>query len=120
MAQAAVRLAWRPYVPRTRGRTDPDFLRLRRRPAADQRRDPGLSLGVPHARGTNGSRIRRSIQLKPRRRSGPRLLLYSHDGQSLGHLRRNLNIAGAVLERRPAAAVLLLAGVPGVPGDGVR
>lgn len=54
--------------------------------------------------------------MKPRRRSGPRLLLYSHDGQSLGHLRRNLNIAGAVLERRPAAAVLLLAGVPGVPG----
>jgi predicted glycosyltransferase len=44
------------------------------------------------------------------------VLLYSHDGHGLGHLRRNLNIAHALLEQRPGAAVLLLAGLPGVPG----
>ncbi|MEJ7763963.1 MAG: hypothetical protein WKF86_00540 [Acidimicrobiales bacterium] len=39
-----------------------------------------------------------------------RALLYSHDGVGLGHLRRNLAIAGALLEREPDAAVLLAHG----------
>ncbi len=39
-----------------------------------------------------------------------RALLYSHDGAGLGHLRRNLAIATALLEREPDAAVLLAHG----------
>jgi predicted glycosyltransferase len=37
----------------------------------------------------------------------PRFLLYSHDGLGLGHVRRNLVIAGALVERSPGASVLL-------------
>jgi predicted glycosyltransferase len=42
--------------------------------------------------------------------SGPRFILYSHDGCGLGHLRRNLAIAAAVTEEDPHASVLLLTG----------
>ena len=37
----------------------------------------------------------------------PRFLLYSHDGLGLGHVRRNLVIAAALVERSPGASVLL-------------
>ena len=37
----------------------------------------------------------------------PRFLLYSHDALGLGHVRRNLVIAGAILERRPDSSVIL-------------
>jgi predicted glycosyltransferase len=37
----------------------------------------------------------------------PRFLLYSHDGLGLGHVRRNLVIAAAIVERSPGASVLL-------------
>ena len=37
----------------------------------------------------------------------PRFLLYSHDGPGLGHVRRNLVIAAALVERSPGASVLL-------------
>jgi predicted glycosyltransferase len=37
----------------------------------------------------------------------PRFLLYSHDGLGLGHVRRNLVIAAALVERAPGATVLL-------------
>jgi predicted glycosyltransferase len=40
-------------------------------------------------------------------RSPPRFLLYSHDGLGLGHVRRNLVIAAALVERSPDASVLL-------------
>lgn len=37
-----------------------------------------------------------------------RLLFYSHDGQGLGHVRRNLAIAGAVTRAEPTASVLVV------------
>jgi predicted glycosyltransferase len=37
----------------------------------------------------------------------PRFLLYSHDGLGLGHVRRNLVIAAALVARSPGASVLL-------------
>lgn len=40
-----------------------------------------------------------------------RFLLYSHDGMGLGHVRRNLAVAAAIVERVPDAAVLLATGV---------
>lgn len=40
----------------------------------------------------------------------PRFLLYSHDGSGLGHLRRNLNLAAALVEACPSASVLLATG----------
>lgn len=45
-----------------------------------------------------------------------RVLMYSHDGFGLGHLRRNLNIAQRLVERDPDTSVLLVAGLPGIPG----
>ena len=44
--------------------------------------------------------------------ASPRFLLYSHDGFGLGHLRRSLTIADALLEREPEASVLLVTGSP--------
>jgi predicted glycosyltransferase len=41
------------------------------------------------------------------KRRRPRFLLYSHDGLGLGHVRRNLVIAAALVERSPDASVLL-------------
>ena len=44
---------------------------------------------------------------------GPiRLLLYSHDGFGLGHLRRNTTIASRVVKDMPGSSVLLLVGCP--------
>lgn len=37
----------------------------------------------------------------------PRFLLYSHDALGLGHVRRNLVIAGALVERCPGSSVIL-------------
>lgn len=54
----------------------------------------------------------------PLRRS-PRFLFYSHDGLGLGHVRRNLAVAGAVTALAPAASVLLAAGSPDVDRLGV-
>lgn len=51
-----------------------------------------------------------SAAASPAARSGagsPRFLLYSHDALGLGHVRRNLVIAAALVERSPGAAVLL-------------
>ena len=41
---------------------------------------------------------------------GPRFLFYSHDGMGLGHTRRNLAIAAALVELCPSASVLLASG----------
>ncbi len=44
---------------------------------------------------------------------GPqRVMLYAHDTYGLGHLRRNLAIAGELLERRPGLRVVLASGSP--------
>src|SRR5438445_781765 len=40
-----------------------------------------------------------------------RFLFYAHDGLGLGHTRRNLAIAAAVVERDPEAAILLATGI---------
>jgi predicted glycosyltransferase len=49
-----------------------------------------------------------AFPLPPRWREEPsRFLLYSHDGLGLGHVRRNLAIAGAITEVAPLASVLL-------------
>jgi predicted glycosyltransferase len=45
-----------------------------------------------------------------------RYLLYSHDGFGLGHTRRNLLIARAVLKADPGAEVTLITGVAARPG----
>lgn len=42
--------------------------------------------------------------------SGARIILYSHDTYGLGHLRRNLAIAGALLSDLPGCQVLLATG----------
>ena len=39
-----------------------------------------------------------------------RVLLYAHDTYGLGHLRRNLAIAGRLLEHRPGLQVVLMTG----------
>jgi predicted glycosyltransferase len=39
-------------------------------------------------------------------------LLYSHDSHGLGHLRRNLAIAGALLEQFPDSSVVIVTGSP--------
>lgn len=45
----------------------------------------------------------------------PRIALYSHDAQGLGHIRRNLAIARALAGIRPAPNVLVLTGAPEAP-----
>lgn len=45
-----------------------------------------------------------------------RVTLYSHDTQGLGHVRRNLRLAEAVVTACPEADVLLLTGAPEVAG----
>lgn len=42
----------------------------------------------------------------------PRIALYSHDAVGLGHVRRNLAIAGALRRLNPAPDVLLVTGTP--------
>lgn len=42
----------------------------------------------------------------------PRVALYSHDAVGLGHVRRNLAIAGALRRMNPAPDVLLVTGTP--------
>lgn len=39
-----------------------------------------------------------------------RILLYSHDSYGLGHLRRTLTLAGALMERDPDASILIVSG----------
>ena len=44
--------------------------------------------------------------------AAPKILLYSHDSFGLGHLRRSLNLASALVEALPEANVLLVTGSP--------
>ncbi len=46
-----------------------------------------------------------------RRPRGPRIALYSHDTQGLGHIRRNLAIASALSGMQPRPDVLLVSGI---------
>lgn len=62
-----------------------------------------LLLSRPRRTAGTGSDLGRS-------RLAPRFLLYSHDGSGLGHLRRNLNLAAALVEACPAASVLIATG----------
>jgi predicted glycosyltransferase len=50
---------------------------------------------------------------------GLRFLLYSHDALGLGHVRRNMVIAGALVERCPDASVILATSVDQVDSLGV-
>jgi len=45
-------------------------------------------------------------------RSGPRILIYSHDTMGLGHLRRCRTIAHALVERHKDLSVLIISGSP--------
>ena len=47
-----------------------------------------------------------------RARSGPRVMLYSHDTFGLGHLRRSRALASAITAADPAASALILTGSP--------
>jgi ATP-binding cassette, subfamily B, bacterial len=44
------------------------------------------------------------------RGSGPRVVFYSHNGVGVGHLQRQLDLAGAYRRRHPESAVLLVTG----------
>jgi predicted glycosyltransferase len=46
--------------------------------------------------------------------SGPRFLLYSHDGFGLGHFRRNVVLATTLVDMCPGASVLLACGADGL------
>jgi len=60
----------------------------------------------PGARAAVGMRAdRRPVQRR-------RVLLYSHDTYGLGHLRRNLRIAGHLLETDPSLRIVLMSGSP--------
>jgi predicted glycosyltransferase len=54
--------------------------------------------------------LARTAQRLPR--PTPRILLYSHDTFGLGHLRRNLAIAGRLAQTFPDGSLLLLSGSP--------
>src|SRR5689334_8752185 len=41
-------------------------------------------------------------------RSQPRIMMYSHDGFGLGHMRRTTSIAGQIARVRPDAAILTM------------
>jgi len=47
-----------------------------------------------------------------RPRTGPRILIYSHDSMGLGHLRRCRTIAHALVERNKDLSVLIISGSP--------
>ena len=51
--------------------------------------------------------------------SSRRFLLYSHDGQGLGHARRHLAIARAIITLDPTASVLIATGVEELPKPGL-
>jgi predicted glycosyltransferase/nucleoside-diphosphate-sugar epimerase len=62
-----------------------------------------------HVRRTPG----RPVVLSRRADTRPRtILMYSHDGYGLGHLRRNTAIAHALVMREPGTRVVLLSGSP--------
>ncbi|HVM13584.1 MAG TPA: hypothetical protein VM287_04560, partial [Egibacteraceae bacterium] len=46
-----------------------------------------------------------------------RVVLYSHDTLGLGHVRRNLAIAGAFVRGEPRPDILLISGVPAARAD---
>jgi len=48
-----------------------------------------------------------------------RYLLYSHDGLGLGHTRRHVAIAGAIIDLEPDASVLMVTGTDDIHGLGV-
>lgn len=52
------------------------------------------------------------IDLLPALEQAPRLMLYAHDTYGLGHLRRNLAIAGHLVQAIPGLSVLLVTGSP--------
>ncbi|MFT5289984.1 MAG: putative glycosyltransferase [Planctomycetota bacterium] len=64
-------------------------------------RAPGLP--GAHHNGETGPRVQEAA---------PRYLLYSHDSFGLGHLRRNLTLAKALVTSRPGASVLIVTGSP--------
>lgn len=45
-----------------------------------------------------------------------RIALFSHDTQGLGHIRRNIEIAAAIVEAEPATDVLLIGATPAATG----
>jgi predicted glycosyltransferase len=53
------------------------------------------------------SRTRRRATPAPRANGSDRFLFYSHDALGLGHVRRNLSVAGALTELAPEASVLV-------------
>jgi len=77
----------------------------------------------PRSGNGHGSAIRGRQDAGHRRRrsstSGRRALLYSHDSFGLGHLRRSLNLARALLDRDPQLSLLLATGSPVVHGFAV-
>jgi len=48
----------------------------------------------------------------PRAPGRRRVALYSHDTQGLGHVRRNIGLAAALVDAQPATDVLLITGAP--------
>jgi predicted glycosyltransferase len=73
-----------------------------------QFRNAGFSIGVIPVKVVNVSlnAFPRTGEIREHR-ADTRLLFYSHDGVGLGHVRRNLAIASAVVQADPGAAVLV-------------
>ena len=63
---------------------------------------PAARASMPAARGT--ARVDGN--------AAPTVLMYSHDGFGLGHMRRSLNIASRFVREVPGASVLMLVGSP--------
>src|SRR5580765_6610683 len=58
----------------------------------------------------NKTRAHELSVLSEERTDASRFLLYSHDGQGLGHTRRNLAVASALADLCPNAGILLVSG----------
>lgn len=73
-----------------------------------------MAAGIAHDVSELSSRVHLALTLRSYRRNvadRPRVLFYSHDGCGLGHLRRQLTIAGQVARRVPGAATLVATGI---------
>jgi predicted glycosyltransferase len=65
------------------------------------------ALSIASGKGLRAAAPRSPVRRRGDRGASPRFLLYSHDALGLGHIRRNLVIAAALVERAPGASVLL-------------
>jgi predicted glycosyltransferase/CheY-like chemotaxis protein len=78
-----------------------------------------VALSTALRRGRNGGGMDAGRRRQRASMDGRRALLYSHDTFGLGHLRRSLNLAQAMLRQDPQLSLLLATGSPVVHGFAV-